>query len=209
MEVVTLIEQIFNISLKDDVFGRALELKPSLIPNSGNGIFTTRNYCKGDTIEEFFGEIFKKGEKVPKKYDLYSYEKKNGDIIGPVDSCMAKYINDAIDLPRCTDYCFQMIKNYRGKITENIINECVINTLSPVPVDLWYDLDERIFCGYNTDWNETSDGEVYIVAIRHIKKGDELYLSYGWYYWRRKLAALLKEKYKAELDVLTEGRLRW
>lgn len=168
----------------------------SEIPNAGKGVFADRDYDQGEIVAMYFGRQVKKGTRIPKEFFWYVFEMSNGQDLLPDKKCAAKYINDSVNLEQCAaemvDGIFQVVEPFE-QVTDAMISDifkafCAKNR-DPHPDVLW--------SPHNLDWLEIG-GVVLMTAIEEIKRGDELYIFYGWEYWKSTLVKMIKkEVYKA------------
>ena len=116
-----------------------LYVKISLIPNSGNGLFTAIAIYKDEIISVFKGEILNdaKAEKIVKQgNDKYFMNLLNGSILDCMNSiCFAKYANDASGFSK---------SNYKNnaKITLDENDNVCLVAIKKIKQD------DEIFCDY-------------------------------------------------------------
>ena len=142
-----------------DIDNFRLEVKTSLIDNAGNGVFTTQEIKDKDIICEYRGTV------ICKKDD-------------PKDSDTSKDINLR------NDYII------RGNTIGSMVNDLV--DFSPYSVEetilllitgkLKRTKRDNVALTYNCQYIVDSD-RVFIIALRDIKVGEELYCEYGKSYW--------------------------
>lgn len=132
---------------------KELEIKPSTIPGSGNGLFTKVAISKGTRIVEYKGRITTWKEVKNNWTNVYLYTVKPNYVIDASGSkkMLARYVNDARGLTK--------IKG----VTNN---------------------SEFVNDGYR----------VYIVAVKDIAAGEEIFTAYGKEYWDVARANLKLEK---------------
>ena len=83
-------------------FGSGLEIRPSNIPNSGNGLFATKFFEDESIIDEFTGEIITAEESMADHFNdksdrgRYLISLSNGKVLDVYHSkCFARVANDA------------------------------------------------------------------------------------------------------------------
>lgn len=112
-------------------------IKKSLIPDSGRGVFASKNYKKGDVVEECIV--------------LLDYTEEISETI-------------------FNDYSWGDTHNDKEVSIVPVTGKCnLLNDSDNYNVDTIYDLDKTIMT---------------LTANRDIKKGEELYISYGDDYWK-------------------------
>jgi len=70
-----------------------LELRPSTIPNSGQGLFTTCNIAKGTVLGEYAGRHFRPAKILSSYREAYVFCTANGVMVSPYDDCIFRYAN--------------------------------------------------------------------------------------------------------------------
>ena len=132
-----------------------LELKPSNIPGAGLGVFAKVDIPAGIILCEYRGSIIFRD-----KIDIAKFNNRclnlNNELTIVGSNCIASFINDAIDLKKI--YTKDEIKK--------------INEDNCFPL-----LKEYNCCFQNTLYKS------FIVSIKDIKEGEELFCSYGIKYW--------------------------
>lgn len=159
-----------------------LIIKPSIIPNAGKGVFTTSSITKGTIIGEYFGKQYtadKIFSEETSKY-VFSYEKQISEKnkicfrINPSLDCILRYVNDIVNIDKSVKY-------------KEIYNHEKINTKT----------SDIIQISYNVDWF-LYDEKVYMITIRDIIEGEELFIDYDLGYWKFCLhKSFLKRKYSS------------
>lgn len=91
----------------------------------------------------------------------YSYSTQSQMVIVPMKHNLLRYINDAIDL----DKLKTMTKEQKR-------------------IEYYEETGDHV-SKYNVDWMEDKNNNVYIVTTRDVHPGDELFIAYGYDYWRR------------------------
>lgn len=125
-----------------------LRIKKSGIPGAGNGLFTTIDRRKGDTVAEYTGKVVPASKFLDDKYkSAYGYQVDKNTVIDAksTQSALGRYANDCRSRARgCKTNNAKFAKHKRrGK------------------------------------WS------VRLKAKRNIKKGEEVFVSYGRSYWRK------------------------
>lgn len=156
-----------------------MEVRESTIEGAGLGTFATRDISKGETLCEYDGFRFEHESMLMKKEEAYVYSTTKDINIVPYKSCKARYINDIIDLDT------------------SIVNKSFTSH----------------YClKHNVKFHEVEDDKgiehAYIVALRNIKEGDELFIAYGKGYWnffikkskRKLLAEYIEENHCGDLS---------
>ena len=146
------------------------EVKTSLIPNAGNGVFATKSYEENEYICDYDG-YYKNSVSAEEFTYSTGYTNGNGYYVGynyiRKNNKLGQFIND---------YC-------RFELTPDMRNEQGIFSISSKKI-------EEAILQYNTLSFEKSnvsivfDGKKYKIKSRaKINSGDELYVSYGIQYW--------------------------
>lgn len=172
-----------------------MQVAKSLIPNSGNGVFCTAPVKKGDVVGEYFGQTFTSQEwqNIPKELDPYAYETDEKTTIIPDKACICQYINDAIHLDACVNEVLGDMFDVCEKVpTKSLIKKCVVAFTKRDVVCCFQDEYEGVLCNHNVEWQE-KQGRVFLVAISDLEKGQELYVFYGWQYWKHQIVKLICE----------------
>ncbi len=169
-----------------------MEVKSSTIPGAGKGLFATKDYKKGETIGQYFGEFVKSVQacSTPKQDYLFTLE--NGKIICPSDDCLLSFANDAIDLTAVVEEVLAWLgpkKTWPGKTVLKTI-KVVLDDQPMVHKDSsGRELD------YNIDWDERGD-ELFVQTTQPVKKGQEFFIYYGGQYWRHPIYYMIKPRTK-------------
>jgi len=157
-----------------------LAVKPSSIPNAGLGVWSTEFIAQGSFVTEYYGEHLSRDQ-----YELWLYDLKSdspsiesvnrsvniaylqsdpsgivviGDpTIRDVSRC-GQFINDACTL---SDFC-----SITSKATHEEVQRYIESSTLDASVGLRLENESLNF-----------------YAIRDIPKGEELFQSYGFYYW--------------------------
>jgi SET domain-containing protein len=157
-----------------------LEIKPSSIPNAGLGVWSTEFIAQGTFVTEYYGEYLSRDQ-----YELWLYDLKS-------DSPSAESLNR---LPRMT-YVQSDLSGIAviGDPTMHDISRCgqFINdscTLSDFCSTASKAMSEEVENYTKSSTLQASVGlllendSLNLYAIRDIPKGEELFQSYGFYYW--------------------------
>ncbi|KRX00067.1 hypothetical protein PPERSA_07264 [Pseudocohnilembus persalinus] len=154
-----------NINIKNTIIVEDsdyldLEIKQSNIPNSGDGLFVKKNFEKDEVISEYRGKI------IDSKYcnhAIYDYEDKMvwvNEQYCIIGNNIASKANDIIDFN---------LKYYNTNIFKKWVEEQQFPTLKNL--------------SYNAEFYLVKN-KAFIKATRDIQNGEEVYLSYGFDYWK-------------------------
>ena len=141
-------------------------IKKSSIPGAGMGVFASKNIKKDSIITEYKGKIYKNSNEQKLKninkieLDEYTLNLGNGKSIIGDKNCRnvnscAQLINDRAILDNPQKLIYENANKYIKSI-ENV--NCEFVTIS---------------------------GKTYAKAVKDIKKGEELFIHYGYNYWFR------------------------
>lgn len=134
-----------------------LEVKPSTIPGAGLGVFAKTDFESGIILAEYRGIIILNNEMNVARYSDKCLElNKEVSIVGC--NCIACLINDAIQ--------------FKEIYTGNEIAEIRKNNSFPLYPDKDYN------CVYMNTFSK-----IFVMSIRSIKQGEELFCNYGTGYW--------------------------
>ncbi len=136
-----------------------LEVRQSNIPNAGNGVFTKCDIIKDEIICEYRGLIVqvRKGHKTKAER---AEENKDINLDGEYvirGNSVAAMINDCIDFKKYNPFETISLLSQNGLLTYNNLE-------------------------HNCKYEKMGDKQ-YVIAIRDIKRDEELYVSYGINYW--------------------------
>ena len=132
-----------------------LELKPSTISNAGIGVFAKEDIEEDSIIAEYRGTITTLDEQIIRASDKCIILCDDKIIVG--NNCVASLINDAIFFK--DSYTHEEFKD--------------ITDIKKFPLHK----------NYNCKSSWLKHKKVFITSIRPIKKGEELFYSYGFNYW--------------------------
>ncbi len=135
----------------------ALELKQSNIPKAGLGLFAKIDIPQGTILGEYRGTIIYKGMMPDLLFGKCIRLNDQMDIWG--SNCAVVHSNDIVVWK--DDYTDEDIKSFAEA------------KAFPTHPDLQY----------NAGFSKTFS-KVFLVSLKDIKKGDEIYCSYGYGYWR-------------------------
>lgn len=150
------------------------EIKSSLIPQAGRGVFTVREFKKGEKVSFYDG--YYKDQKLSEFEQGYSITDENRFFVGyfqpKTSSGNAQIINDGYS-PHLTKK--QISRLNSGSLKDRFIygSELVINYLQ-TSLKL-----ENV----NPFGSSHRDKEYWFYATRDIQVGEELYFSYSQRYW--------------------------
>jgi hypothetical protein len=157
-----------------------VEVKPSLIPGAGLGVFATRDISPGEEITNYIGSIVSKST-IDEYPDLIEYAQQVGDgsfcIVGDKSACnvldgVGHLINDG--------YMPSIILMRWLKLSNILHNPVGLGLLSAITYSYYCVSTSKSNC-ISIDDSKTMTVKMF--ATRHIKKGDELYYSYSMPYW--------------------------
>jgi hypothetical protein len=164
-----------------------LTVRDSIIPNANKGLFTTASITKGTIIGEYFGKRYSE-DKIfsndTSKY-VFAYEKNKVKFrINPSLDCILRYVNDIFNFDKSVKY-------------GELYNYDTI-TISGVTIKI----------SYNVDWF-LYDEKVYMITIRDINEGEELFINYDCPYWKFCIQKpfLKKRKYKNDVGDIIFNRI--
>lgn len=159
-----------------------LEVKDSVIPNIGKGVFTLEDIKKGEIITDYLGKVVDKTKiemnkfesdrsiASPSSEELLNALKDDKDftLIGDPEISYGPIINDCVVFKKYDLKDYQKIfKNGWMFLKHNIDGK---------------DLDHNVM--YDEHFDEKNKKFIIgIRAIRDIKAGEELFASYGYLYW--------------------------
>ena len=132
-----------------------LEVKPSLIPNAGNGVFATKPIVKDEIIAEYRGKVFTCG--------LYEEFVDSGKIMRINDMFI-----DSIGVAAMINDCVKFVP-IDTSLSKHISED-------DFKLKIWENK------AYNCKFDNKND-KVFVVAMQDIQPGDELYVNYGQNYW--------------------------
>jgi hypothetical protein len=154
-----------------------LKIAPSRIPGSGQGVFLEGRRPSSDFVSEnvisigrdvgeYVGTLYSEGDpSLVKNQLVYSFELPNGKVL--VGEGVLSRVNDIVDFRQLTPR--ETFDFDRRKVLPTVLN-------------LMHNVD-WVVRKRNSSSSSSSSYGVYMRAIREIKPGDELYVSYGFSYW--------------------------
>lgn len=145
-----------------DILG--LCVKPSTIKNAGLGLFATRPFAKDERIDEYRGDVVER--------EVYEDEGRSDYAIDILD---AHYVINAI-------YSTDSFARYSNDARDKSLNNADLRTDEDLVEEA---RERRINDGEGVDEKdpEGSADQVWLVATRDIKAGQEIFTSYGTAYW--------------------------
>jgi hypothetical protein len=163
-------------------FGAAgLEIKQSLIPGAGKGLFATRNFRVGEIIGTYYGTEISTRDEVPEEKEDYLFTTTDGRLLIPDEECVVAYANDAIDLIATVEEVLSWVGN-RKKYGMHTLLKAIKVVLSQPPPTHKHPMTQKPMV-YSLDWEEKR-GVVMVKTIVPVAKGDEMFINYGECYWR-------------------------
>lgn len=147
-----------SIYLRKDSDYLDLEVKKSLIPNAGNGLFALKDFENEDIIAEFRGPVVDSNTIGDKMFDdeinlVYLNEK-----YSILCRSIAGFCNDCIKFPQ------KMTKEeYRNWVK-------------------YEEIETHLDCKYNA-FIDIRKNKAFLVAMQEIKQGEEIHIYYGFDYW--------------------------
>lgn len=147
-----------SIYLKKDSDYLDLEVKQSMIPNAGKGLFALKDFEPDDIIAEFRGPVVDSNIIEDKIFD---------------DEINLVYLNEnySILCRSIAGFCNDCIK-----FPEKMTKEEYQNWVECEEIDTHSD------CKYNA-FIDIRKNKAFLVATQEIKPGEEIHIYYGFYYW--------------------------
>ena len=143
-----------------------IEIKKSLIKGAGKGVFSTNFIKKSSFITEYFGKFIsqKQANNLEKNKDIeylhYTINLNSGELLlGDMTS-------------KNTEKCGQLLNDIK---TLKNPKKLILNNAKE-----YIKSAELVNCEFIE-----KNGKMYIVSLRDIQKGEELYVHYGYGYWFR------------------------
>lgn len=182
-----------------------LFLAQSKIPGAGVGLFTSKHILTGVPVCEYKGDVFTSSQELfsTKRYDytlrqnlgsrmpMYTLGHNSGKLIDCQPWAtkniigLGGFVNDALG------FQLRMNPNYSEKRKDMLgyTEERQVATQEEKELkDKW-----EIEMGYNTFyWSIPNEDKFYLMSIRNINPGEEIFANYGEQYWTKYIDALTK-----------------
>ena len=181
----------------NDKLASGLYLAPSKIPDAGIGLFTALPVGAGNPMCEYKGEVYNAQEEIDSKYRF---------------TMQAGYLNSAnIGWAQYTLPTYILKHGHSGKWVDahpllsskelglgGFVND-VRNYKNRTKGKETSDTKEVLSLGYNSVyWPVPNEAAFFIISIREIEEGEEIYADYGNAYWEtvRKIDESIKSAKK-------------
>ncbi len=152
---------------------------PSMLKDAGWGVYTNIDIPKNVIITEYVGNRSAMKNKIySKNAELYVFTTPANVHILPSKSCIARNINDNVDIDKS--------KTFHQVIRHSNIHH---NVEWYIPKDLTKKATQLKVSLKNYQFNKQFiyTEKVYIKTKKDIKKGEELYIDYDDGYWEKKI----------------------
>lgn len=184
----------------DDI-ENGLFLASSKLPNAGVGLFTSKFIMEGVPVCEYKGDVFNNQDEMYKS-NRYNYTLKDGvglrseyslkhSDTGKIIDCLPWATKSVMGLGGFSnDACNHEVRsseNYLNKKKEALgyTEERPIASIEEKKIkDSW-----ELSCGWNVYyWSLPKEDYFYLISLRNIEPGEEIFANYGENYWMPFLA---------------------